>query len=79
MLETVVGKTRTAPSRNTILKSTINNFLLESVLDLTGADVAFSTTGDMVHRCLSDPIMNDLHNMVPMNPAISPSKLNAAR
>ncbi|HAS73375.1 MAG TPA: bifunctional metallophosphatase/5'-nucleotidase, partial [Clostridiales bacterium UBA8960] len=42
MLSTIVGKTDTALNRYTMLESTMDNFLLQSILEATGAELAFS-------------------------------------
>ena len=42
MLCQVVGYTDTGLNRNTVLESTMDNFLLESLLSETGAQIAFS-------------------------------------
>jgi sulfur-oxidizing protein SoxB len=58
----------------------MDNFLLESVLDPTGADVAFSNGWRYGAPVPVGPVtMNDLCNMVPMNPAISLAKLTGQR
>ena len=41
-LNKVLGKTNTDLNRNTVLESTMDNFLLKSMLDYTGAQLAFS-------------------------------------
>ena len=76
MLETTVGRTKTALNRNTILESTTDNFLLESIFDLTEADVAFSNGWRYGAPIPSGPInVNDLYNIIPMNPPVSLVKL----
>jgi 2',3'-cyclic-nucleotide 2'-phosphodiesterase (5'-nucleotidase family) len=76
MLERVVGKTDTALNRNTIMESTMDNFLLQSIIDLTGTDVAFSNGWRYGAPVPPGPVtMNDLYNMIPMNPPVSLVKL----
>ncbi|VVB71514.1 Uncharacterised protein [uncultured archaeon] len=75
-LERIVGKTRTHLNRNTVLESSMDNFLLQSLIDLTGADVAFCNgwrygapipAGSMT--------ANDLYNIIPSDPPVSHVKL----
>jgi sulfur-oxidizing protein SoxB len=71
-LETIVGKTETALNRNTILEGTMDNFLLQSLLDASGSKVAFSNGWRYGAPVPSGPVnMNDLYNIIPMNPPIS--------
>ena len=75
-LSEVVGETATALNRGMIFESTMDNFLLQSLLSQTDAQVAFSngwrygapvTPGNIT--------LNDLYNMVPMNPPVSTVEL----
>ena len=71
-LSRIVGETRTGLNRNTILEATMDNFLLQALLDLADADVAFSNGwryGAPVPPGLIT--VNDLWNMVPEDPPVS--------
>ncbi|NLA30994.1 MAG: bifunctional metallophosphatase/5'-nucleotidase, partial [Methanomicrobiales archaeon] len=71
-LSRIVGETRTGLNRNTILEATMDNFLLQALLDLVDADVAFSNGwryGAPVPPGLIT--VNDLWNMVPEDPPVS--------
>lgn len=71
-LSTVVGKTSTDLNRNTVLESTMDNFLLQSLLDLTGSQVAFSNGWRYGAPIPKGSITeNDLWNMIPVNPPVS--------
>lgn len=75
-LDTVMGMTKTALNRNTILESTMDNFLLQSILDASGAKLAFSNGwryGAPVP--VGSVTMNDLYNIMPMNSPVSLVKL----
>lgn len=68
----VVGQTRTALDRGYNLETTMDNFLLSSILDYSGAEMAFSNGWRYGAPVLPGRItLNDLYNMVPMNPPIS--------
>ncbi len=71
-LNQIVGYTETALNRNTALESTMDNFLLDSMIDLTGADMAFSNGWRYGAPVIPGPItMYDLWNIIPVNPPIS--------
>ena len=71
-LDEVVGCTRTCLNRNTIMESTMDNFLLQSLIDLTGAEVAFCNGWRFGAPVPGGPITaNDLYNIIPMNPPVS--------
>ncbi len=71
-LGTVVGETRTPLDRGMNLESTMDNLLLSAQLEHTGAQMAFSNGWRYGAPIVSGPIiLNDLYNMVPMNPPIS--------
>ncbi len=75
-LERAVGKIETALNRNTVLESTMDNFLLKSLIDLTGADLAFSNGWRFGAPVPIGPLtVNDLYNIIPMNPPVSLVKL----
>lgn len=67
--EEVLGKTNTDLNRNTILESTMDNFLLSAMIDHTGADIAFSNGwryGAPIPK--GNISRNDLWNIIPVNP-----------
>ena len=75
-LSTVVGRTATALNRATTLEATMDNFLLQSILESTGAELAFSNGWRYGAPIVpGDITMNDLYNMIPMNPPISTVEL----
>lgn len=70
-LNKIVGETKTLLSRHLALESTMDNFLLKSISHATGNKICFShgwrcgvpiSTGKIT--------LNDLYNIVPMNPKI---------
>jgi S-sulfosulfanyl-L-cysteine sulfohydrolase len=66
-----VGETTTALDRSTSLESTMDNFLLESLLAVTRAEVAFSNGWRYGAPILpGDITRNDLYNIIPMNPEV---------
>lgn len=71
-----VGFTLTGLNRNTVLESTMDNFLLKSLLAETGAEIAFSNGwryGAPIPH--GEIILNDLYNIIPMNPPITTVEL----
>lgn len=76
-LNQVVGRTNTDLNRYTVLESTMDNFLLKSLLDLTGDQIAFSNGwryGAPIPK--GDITLNDLWNIIPVNPPVSRVKLS---
>lgn len=76
-LDKIVGETDTDLNRNMVLESTMDNLLLQSLLDLTGAQMAFSNGwryGAPIPK--GDITENDLWNIIPVNPPVSKVKLN---
>ena len=72
MLNQVVGYTDTALNRNTVLESTMDNFLLKSILAETGAQIAFSNGWRYGAPAPVGKItLNDLYNIIPVNPPVS--------
>ncbi len=70
-LDRVVGRTATALNRNTMLESTMDNVLLQSLLRATGAEVAFSNGWRYGAPIPPGPVtVNDLYNIIPMNPPV---------
>jgi S-sulfosulfanyl-L-cysteine sulfohydrolase len=68
----VVGATATPLHRNTLLESTMDNLLLQSLLDLTGAPLAFSNGWRYGAPIPEGPVtLNDLYNIIPVNPPVS--------
>jgi sulfur-oxidizing protein SoxB len=76
-LSEVVGETATALSRGTIMESTMDNFLLQSLLESTGAQLAFSNGWRYGAPIVpGEIILNDLYNIIPMNPPVSRVELS---
>ncbi len=70
-LATIVGETATALNRATMLETTMDNFLLQSLLETSGAELAFSNGWRYGAPVIPGPItLNDLYNIIPMNPPI---------
>jgi len=75
-LAEVVGETSTALNRGTTMESTMDNFLLQALLESTGAQVAFSNGWRYGAPVIPGKItMNDLYNIIPMNPPVSTVEL----
>lgn len=75
-LSTVVGETATALNRGTTLETTMDNFLLQALLESTGAQLAFSNGWRFGAPIIPGEVtLNDLYNMIPMNPPISTVEL----
>ena len=75
-LSEVVGETATALNRCTVLESTMDNFLLQALIESTGTEVAFSNGwryGAPIFK--GDITLNDLYNIIPMNPPVSTVEL----
>jgi len=78
-LEKVVGETHTPLDRGLNLESTMDNFLLTALKEHTGAQMAFSNGWRYGAPIVPGPIcLNDLYNMVPMNPPVSTVELTGA-
>jgi S-sulfosulfanyl-L-cysteine sulfohydrolase len=72
----VVGETATALNRGTILESTMDNFLLQTLLESTGAQLAFSNGWRFGAPIVPGEItLNDLYNIIPMIPPVSTVEL----
>ncbi len=70
-LDTIVGETATALNRYTVLESTMDNFLLQSVMEASGAELAFSNGWRYGAPVIPGPVtLNDLYNITPMDPPI---------
>jgi len=75
-LDTIVGETGTALNRYTMLESTMDNFLLQSLLEVSGAELAFSNGWRYGAPVIPGPVtLNDLYNIIPMNPPIGTVEL----
>jgi len=71
-LARVVGRTWTGLYRARVLESTMDNLLLQSLLDATGAQLAFSNGWRYGAPIPPGPItVGDLWNIIPTNPAVS--------
>lgn len=77
MLGELVGETPTFLHRNTILESTMDNYLLKSILKETGSQVAFSNGWRYGAPIPPGPVtMEDLWNIIPVNPPVSTVELS---
>ncbi|MHB8168034.1 MAG: bifunctional metallophosphatase/5'-nucleotidase [Thermoleophilia bacterium] len=75
-LSEVVGETVTALNRGTTLETTMDNFLLQALLENTGAQLAFSNGWRYGAPVVPGQItLNDLYNIIPMNPPVSTVEL----
>jgi 2',3'-cyclic-nucleotide 2'-phosphodiesterase (5'-nucleotidase family) len=75
-LSMVVGQTATALNRATTLETTMDNFLLQALLEATGAQLAFSNGWRFGAPVIPGAVtMNDLDNIIPMNPPLSTVEL----
>jgi len=75
-LSTVVGETATALNRATMLEATMDNFLLQALLESTDAQLAFSNGWRFGAPIIPGKVTrNDLYNIIPMNPPISTVEL----
>jgi 2',3'-cyclic-nucleotide 2'-phosphodiesterase (5'-nucleotidase family) len=75
-LSEVVGETATALNRGTTLEATMDNFLLQALLENTGAQLAFSNGWRYGAPIVPGKItLNDLYNIIPMNPPVSTVEL----
>ena len=71
-LSRVVGETRTGLNRNTVLEATMDNLLLQALIDATGSEMAFSNGWRYGAPVPPGPVtMNDLWNIIPVNPPVS--------
>jgi len=79
MLNTVVGTTRTALNRNTVMEATMDNLLLRALIDVSDAELAFSNGWRYGAPVLRGPItINDLWNIIPTNPPVSLCEITGA-
>lgn len=71
-----VGYTEIGLNRNTVLESTMDNFLLKSLLNIEDAQLAFSNGWRYGAPVAPGNItMNDLWNITPVNPSLSTVEL----
>jgi 2',3'-cyclic-nucleotide 2'-phosphodiesterase (5'-nucleotidase family) len=78
-LQTVVGETRVPLDRGLNLEATMDNFLLAALLEHSEAQMVFSNGWRYGAPVVPGPIcLNDLYNMVPMNPPVSTVELSGA-
>ena len=76
-LAEVVGETATALNRGTTMETTMDNFLLQALLESTGAQLAFSNGWRYGAPIVPGQItLNDLYNIIPMNPHVSTVELS---
>ncbi len=79
MLNTVVGTTRTALNRYMVMEATMDNLLLQALIDVSDAELAFSNGWRYGAPVLRGPItMNDLWNIIPTNPPVSLCEITGA-
>jgi sulfur-oxidizing protein SoxB len=75
----VVGFGKTALNRNTVMEATMDNLLVKALIESSGAELAFSNGWRYGAPILPGPItMNDLWNIIPVNPPISFCELTGA-
>jgi len=71
-LSEVVGETATALNRGTSLETTMDNFLLQALLESAGTQLAFSNGWRYGAPIVPGNItLNELYNIIPMNPPVS--------
>lgn len=75
-LATEVGETTTPLNRGTMLEATTDNLLLKSLLEATGAEIAFSNGWRWGAPVLPGKVtLNDLYDIVAVNPPVSTTEL----
>ena len=76
-LSEVVGETATALNRGTSMETTMDNFLLQALLESAGTQLAFSNGWRYGAPIVPGNItLNDLYNIIPMNPPVSTVELS---
>lgn len=71
-LARVVGETATPLNRYRVLEATMDNLLLQSMRDVSGAQLAFSNGWRYGAPIPAGPVtLNDLWNIIPVNPPVS--------
>jgi len=79
ILSPVIGQTDIALNRYAQLETTMDNLLLESLLDVSGAEIAFSNGWRYGAPIPPGEItMNDLWNIIPTNPPVSIVEITGA-
>lgn len=72
ILEEIVGMTRHALNRNTVLEATMDNLLLDAIAAAAGTEIAFSNGWRYGAPIPPGPItLHDLWNIIPSNPPVS--------
>ncbi len=75
-LNQIAGKIATALNRNSNLESTMDNFLTQSLIDITGSEISFSNGWRYGAPVPAGEItMNDLWNIIPVNPEVQICKI----
>jgi sulfur-oxidizing protein SoxB len=78
-LDAVVGHTATPLHRYAVLESTMDNLLLQALLEASGAQMAFSNGWRYGAPVPPGPVTrNDLWNIIPVNPPVSVVELTGA-
>jgi sulfur-oxidizing protein SoxB len=71
-LSRIAGSTKTALNRNTLLETTMDNFLLDAIAEAAGTSIALSNGWRYGAPILTGQItINDLWNIIPQNPPVS--------
>ena len=79
LLDTVVGYTETALNRNTVMEATMDNLLLQALIDASDVELAFSNGWRYGAPILPGTITtNDLWNIIPTNPPVSLCEITGA-
>jgi sulfur-oxidizing protein SoxB len=79
LLQRVVGQTKTALHRYTVLEASMDTLLLQALTDVSGVELAFSNGWRYGAPISPGPItMNDLWNIIPTNPPITLCELTGA-
>ena len=78
-LQRVVGQTKTALHRYTVLEASMDTLLLQALTDVSDVELAFSNGWRYGAPISPGPItMNDLWNIIPTNPPITLCELTGA-
>lgn len=76
MLNDVVGQTKIALNRNRVMESSMDNFLLQALSEVSGEKIAFSNGWRYGAPVVAGRVlMNDLWNIIPTNPTVSVCKI----
>jgi len=79
MLKKVAGRTKTALNRYTVMEASMDNLLLQALIDVSGTELAFSNGWRYGAPIPPGPItVNDLWNIIPTNPPISLCEMTGA-